>query len=222
MESTGAIRVLDVEESRKVKAELAACGKSDRVLPSRMVRRFKPADQPGAPDGKKSRWCIRGDCDPDLLQLDRYSPTINSTTFGAVLQVTASMRFPASVGDLRNAFCQSGLLVRKDGKLYAAQPKNGIPGLHPEQIVEIVAGMYGLGDAPSHWRRTLKQEILKLGYRETTLDPTIYMLHRELRDGEDREAKLMITDRSNADTRVLSGVIAVEVDDLFTQFMMNA
>ncbi|CAE7818610.1 RE1 [Symbiodinium sp. CCMP2592] len=214
VEATGAIRVLSVEESKKVKAELAASGKSDRVLPSRMVRRFKPADQPGMPDGLKSRWCLRGDCDPDLLQ--RYSPTINSTTFGAVLQVTASMRFPASVGDLRNAFCQSGLLVRKEGKLYAAQPRGGIPGLHPEQIVEIVAGMYGLGDAPSHWRRTLKQEILKLGYRETTLDPTIYMLHRELQPGEDREAKLMIKDRADADTLVLSGVIAVEVDDLFT------
>ena len=81
-----------------------------------------------------------------------------ATTFGAILQVTASMKFPACVGDLRNAFCQSGLLVRKDGKLYAAEPRGGIPGLHPEEIVEIVAGMYGLGDAPSHWRRTLKQE----------------------------------------------------------------
>ena len=100
--------------------------------------------------------------------------------------------------------------MRKDGKLYPAQPRGGIPGLHPEQIVEIVAGMYGLGDAPSHWRRTLKQEILKLGYRETTLDPTIYMLHRELQPGEDREAKLMIANRSDSDNMVLSGVIALK------------
>ena len=70
--------------------------------------------------------------------------------------------------------------------------------------------MYGLGDAPSHWRRTLKQEILKLGYRETTLDPTIYMLHRELQPGEDREAKLMIANRSDSDNMVLSGVIALK------------
>ena len=219
VESTGAIRVLPVEESRKVRAELAAAGKEDRILPSRMVRRFKPADQPGEPDGKKSRWCIRGDCDPDLLELDRYSPTIDTTTFGAVLQITASMRFPACVGDLRNAFCQSGALLRKGGKLYAAQPRHGIPGLHPEQIVEIVAGMYGLGDAPAHWRRTLKHEILKLGYRESRLDPTIYVLHRGLCEGE-QLGEWLRSVRVEAgpakEPKMLSGVIAVEVDDLFT------
>ena len=42
------------------------------------------------------------------------------------------------------------------------------------------------------------------------------MLHRELQPGEDREAKLMIANRSDSDNMVLSGVIAVEVDDLFT------
>ncbi|CAE7227250.1 RE1 [Symbiodinium sp. CCMP2592] len=219
VKSTGAIRVLSLDESRKVRAELAVAGKQDRILPSRMVRRFNPADQPGQPDGKKSRWCIRGDCDPDLLELDRHSPTINTTTFGAVLQITASMHFPACVGDLRNAFCQSGVLLRKGGKLYAAQPRHGIPGLHPEQIVEIVAGMYGLGDAPAHWRRTLKQEILKLGYRESTLDPTIYVLHRALYNGE-KQCEWLKTAQAEPEPvrepKVLSGVIAVEVDDLFT------
>ena len=105
--STGAVRVLDLEESRAVRAKLQADGKLDRILPSRMVRRMKPAEQPGEPDSRKSRWCIRGDKDPDLLSLERFSPTLCSTTFGVLLQACASMKYEASVGDLKNAFCQS-------------------------------------------------------------------------------------------------------------------
>ena len=192
--STGAVRVLDLEESRAVRAKLQADGKLDRILPSRMVRRMKPAEQPGEPDSRKSRWCIRGDKDPDLLSLERFSPTLCSTTFGVLLQACASMKYEASVGDLKNAFCQSQPLKRSEGKLYAMQPKGGIEGLHPEQIIEIVAGCYGLPDAPMHWRRSLKESIISLGYCESVLDPTVYLLHDEHR---------------------LQGAIAVEVDDLF-------
>ena len=192
---TDAVRVLSLQESREVRADLESRNQLDRILPSRMVRRWKPSEQPGAPSTRKSRWCIRGDRDPDLLSLQRYAPTLNTTSFGVLLQVAASMRYRASVGDLKNAFCQSSPLKRDNGKLCASQPKAGIEGLHPEQIVEIVAGCYGLGDAPAHWRRTLKEAIIGLGYKESVLDPTVYMLHSQGK---------------------LHGAIAVEIDDLFS------
>ena len=192
---TNAVRVLSLQESREVRADLESRNQLDRILPSRMVRRWKPSEQPGAPSTRKSRWCIRGDRDPDLLSLQRYAPTLNTTSFGVLLQVAASMRYRASVGDLKNAFCQSSPLKRDNGKLYASQPKAGIEGLHPEQIVEIVAGCYGLGDAPAHWRRTLKEAIIGLGYKESVLDPTVYMLHSQGK---------------------LHGAVAVEIDDLFS------
>jgi hypothetical protein len=53
---SGALGLLSVEKSQKV-----------RILPSRMVRRYKPGDQPGAPRAFKSRFCIRGDRDPDAI-----------------------------------------------------------------------------------------------------------------------------------------------------------
>ena len=188
---TGAIKVLSLEESRRIRNS----EERSRIIPSRMVRRWKPSDQPGQPATRKSRWCLRGDRDPDLLELDRHAPTLNTTSFGVLLQIAASMKYAASVGDLRNAFCQSGPLVRRQGKLYASLPRGGIEGLHEEQLAEVVAGVYGLGDSPQHWRKTLKQAIMQLGYRESLLDPTVYYLQT----GE-----------------VLDGVIAVEVDDLFT------
>ena len=189
--ATGAIKVLSLERSREIRNG----PERSRIVPSRMVRRWKPADQPGSPDVMKSRWCLRGDRDPDLLDLDRHAPTLNTTSFGVLLQIAASLKHRATVGDLKNAFCQSLPLVRKNGALYASLPKGGIEGLHEEQLVEVVAGVYGLGDSPKHWRKTLREAILELGYRESVMDPTVYYLQTG---------------------KELDGAIAVEVDDLFT------
>ena len=70
-----------------------------------------------------------------------------------------------------------------------------MPGLHEEQIAEVILGCYGLMDAPLNWRQTLTafiQEDLK--YTQSSLDPCTYIHF-------DKEGKIR-------------GVIAVEVDDL--------
>ncbi|CAE7230741.1 RE1, partial [Symbiodinium sp. CCMP2456] len=165
--STGAIRVLSLSESQKVRKEFEKSGKSNQIIPSRMVRRMKPAEQPGEPATRKSRWCLRGDKDPDPLSLERFSPTLCSATFGVLLQACATLRYEASVGDLKNAFCQSLPLNREGGPIYATLPKGGIAGLHQDQLIQILVGCYGLPDAPMHWRRSLKESILALGYKES-------------------------------------------------------
>ena len=154
--ATGAIRALSSEESRQVLEELAATNKLNGVLPTRMVRRYKPGELPGEASTRKSRLCIRGDCDPDVFSLERHAPTASSLTLAMAMQVTSTKRWRASVGDLRNAFCQSEALHRKEGRLFARQPEGGLKGLEATQLLEIVAGAYGLNDAPAHWRRSLK------------------------------------------------------------------
>ena len=72
--SANAVRAMSVEESRDVLEQLKQGGIQDRVLPSRMVRRWKPAELPGEAPSRKSRWCIRGDKDPNLMVLERYAP----------------------------------------------------------------------------------------------------------------------------------------------------
>eukprot|EP00959_Pyramimonas_sp_CCMP1952_P413520 8665091-Pyramimonas_sp.AAC.1 len=48
--------------------------------------------------------------------------------------------------------------------------------MEPGQLIELVSGVYGLGDAPLHFRKGLKRDIVSLGYRQSTLDPTVLML----------------------------------------------
>ena len=194
---SGAVQVLSLEKSREVREELKKEGKEDRILPTKIARRYKPAEQPGEKPVRKSRLCIRGDLDPDALELERFSPTLNTVNFGLLLQIAANENMVATIGDLKNAFCQSRPLCRPNGKLYFQQPKEGVTGLHPEQIVLIIAGCYGLMDAPLHWRKSLTEDLQALGYEISALDPCIMKLY----DGS----------RSR-----LLGAIAIEVDDLFT------
>lgn len=194
---SGAVHVLPLDESRRVRKELAEEGKENRILPTKIARRYKPAEQPGEPPMKKSRLCIRGDQDPDIMELERFSPTLNTTNFNLLLQLAANEHMVATVGDLKNAFCQSQPLQRANGPLYFQLPKEGIQGLHPEQIVQIINGCYGLVDAPLHWRQSLMADLEKLGYVVSALHPCIMRLF-------------------NSDGTKLLGAIAIEVDDLFT------
>ncbi len=193
VEATGAVRTMSVEESVDVETQLNQAGIGKRILPSRVVRRWKPAEQPGEPPSRKSRWCVRGDRDPDLLDLVRHAPTVTTATLSVVLQVAASSRWRAAVGDLKNAFMQSEKLVRPSGRLYCRQSKGGLPGLDSRQLVEILAGAYGLGDAPAHWRKTLRKAIFEMGMVQSIMDPCIF---KWFQGGE------------------LKGLLVVEVDDL--------
>lgn len=131
VEATGAVRVLTVEESEDVKRQLAEAGLIARILPSRMVRRWKPSEQPGTPPTRKSRWCVRGDQDPDILDLQRHAPTVTAATLAIALQIAVSLKFRVALGDLRNAFMQSEELIRVGGRLFCQQPLAGLPGLSP-------------------------------------------------------------------------------------------
>lgn len=191
-----AVKMLTLEESRKIRQDLKQCHKEDRILPTKIARRYKPAELPGHPPTRKSRLCIRGGKDPDILQLERFSPTINTLNFNLLLQTAANERMRASVADFSNAFCQSKPLNRPNGELYFSLPPEGVEGVHPEQIVQIINGVYGLVDAPLHWRKTLVEELHRLQYFESKLDPCIFKWH-------------------DPSTGKLLGAVAVEVDDLF-------
>ena len=193
--NSGAVEVLSLEESRRIRQELQGQKKEKRILPTKTARRYKPADLPGHPASRKSRVCLRGDLDPDILELERFSPTINTLNFNLLLQTAANAGMGAVVADFSNAFCQSKPLNRPNGDLYFSPPKDGIEGVHPEILVRIISGVYGLVDAPLHWRKSLVEDLHSLGYCESKLDPCIFKSHS--RDGK------------------LLGAVAVEVDDLF-------
>eukprot|EP00435_Cladocopium_sp_Y103_P071079 s134_g36.t1 len=198
---SGALRILSMEESNAVREQLAKEGKSNRILPSRMVRRYKPGDAPGAPRTKKSRFCIRGDKDPDIADLARFAPTVTTSNLQVLIQAAVNHAFRGVIGDLKSAFTQSLPLVRKGGKLYCRSVNGSMPGLEEGQLAEIILGCYGLCDAPMHWRKTLVSFLVdELGYKQSALDPCTYLLHGP--------------DSNKPGEKRLLGMVAVEIDDL--------
>lgn len=180
----GGLRIFSVKE-----------GRLNRILPSRMVRRYKPAEAPGLPRTKKSRFCIRGDQDPDASTSFKVCADGNYVEFaGILIQAAVNKGYKGVAGDLKSAFTQSLPLCREDGPLYCKSSGGSMPDLHPEQIAEIKHGCYGLCDAPLHWRRTVVSYLTtELGYRQSNLDPCTFLFRSE--EG-------------------LHGMVAVEIDDL--------
>ena len=119
IEGSPAVRVLSLAESLETLKQLEKTQELGRVIDSRIVRRYKPSEQIGEPPSFKSRWCVRGDQDPDACDLQAYSPTVCTQNLQVILQLAASHRVPGSCGDLKSAFMQSNPLQRPAGKLYA-------------------------------------------------------------------------------------------------------
>jgi hypothetical protein len=76
--------------------------------------------------GAKSRWIIQGFHDPDIAILNRSVPTPATSDVPLALQMLASIRAPAWVGDVKSAFTQ-GLKGQRAERLFASAPREDFP-----------------------------------------------------------------------------------------------
>lgn len=190
--------ILSVEESTKVEQE-----KRDRILPSRFVLRNKNSGLI-APDGTpmplkaKARLCLAGHLCPDSLsgEVQVDSPTIERLSTMIFLNMIVCRRWLDNwyVGDISNAFLQGAPLVGKE--MFMRQPKQGLPGLQPKQLLKLRKAVYGRPDAPRAWynelARTLTQDF---HFEKSVIDPAMFYL-RNPEDGS------------------LCAVLVVHVDDV--------
>ena len=181
----GALRPLSLEES-------AAKRDSGRVLTSRFAYRDKNLARrradPSVEWKAKSRLVVSGHTDPDIISgaLRTDSPTVSRTAVMCLLQIAASRldaNWGVSAGDVTAAFLNGEKLERE---LYLRQPRHGLPGLHPDQLIKVEKGVFGLIDSPRKWWQKFRRDILALtltmpsGMRakffESALDPCVYQL----------------------------------------------
>ena len=79
----------------------------ERVVTSRMVRRWKKQEGVNSPPKAKSRWCVHGHKDPDTELLQVYSPTPQTESLMTILLMCIGLGMQLAVADLEKAFCQS-------------------------------------------------------------------------------------------------------------------
>ena len=117
-----------------------------------------------------------------------------------VAQMVESHRWRLGFLDFTQAFMSGDPSQRT---IYAAQPREGIPGLSPGQLLKLEKVCYGLVDGPYAWFQHLNRMLTKeLNYQQSLADPCIYFQHREVQgpDGLWHQE--------------LGGIIAVATDDL--------
>ena len=109
----------------------------------------------------------------------------------AVLQTIASPKWNLEIANAKNAFCQSDRLVRPKGSIFV-EPCEGL-GLESGSLIELIAPVHGLNDAPILWHRTLAEWLVNQGCRKSLVEPCLYVKHK---------------------SGSLVGLALVEVDDL--------
>ena len=121
----------------------------------------------------KARLTARGDQDPELLSLVRNqqtsAPTVSTNGKVVTLQVIASLGADVELGDVTGAFLESAELSRQGGKLFLRQPSGGLPGLHPQQLLEIRLPLYGLNDSPKRWFLEVSNFLRNIGWKSSAL-----------------------------------------------------
>eukprot|EP00435_Cladocopium_sp_Y103_P020466 s1075_g5.t1 len=171
--ATGAVVILSVEDSLKFAKETP-----EQIIDSKYVDRYKPiavsrqkldeykvkALQQGHlkaieletdATNPKSRLCAVGWQDPQIMEVERSSPTPLSTSLYACLQLAASRRWKTRVKDVKTAFLQS-LPTTRSKPLACRLPRDETPaGLDPRQLLLLKTEIYGLVSGPSWRRRTL-------------------------------------------------------------------
>ncbi|CAE7658216.1 RE1 [Symbiodinium sp. CCMP2456] len=179
-----ALEILDVERSREVEATVPKA----RILSSRWAYRDKSLAQrrtkPETPWKCKARLVIGGHEDPDLAggRVVSDSPTVSRATLILLLQICCSRLWQAAAGDVAAAFL-NGVYIQRE--LYMRQPRGGVRGLDPRQLLRVKKGIFGLTESPRLWYDRLTSVMLGhtflvagKEYKMTPcpLDPCVYML----------------------------------------------
>eukprot|EP00435_Cladocopium_sp_Y103_P040911 s2194_g11.t1 len=203
----GAYKVLSVEESAKIRQTMP-----EKIMESRLVLTAKPLEphevgpaqqegllldrQPHDPDGEpckaKARHVMKGYSEEGADEIEAATPQVTREGTLTVAQLIASFCWRLGFLDFTQAFHSGDQIQRL---LFATQPREGIPGLSPAQLLKLEKVCYGLTDGPLAWFLHLNKFLTKkLGYAQSLADPCIYY-------------------KINNQGR-LSGLIAVATDDL--------
>ena len=185
--SNNAFEVLDADASEYYRKTIDP----EYILDSRFAYRDKnygrrkASPQENIPWKPKARLVIAGHRDPALAQGKTVSdaPTVSRASLIAVLQIAASHAWEIAAGDVEAAFLNG---VELDRFLLMRQPRGGIDGLRPSQLLRVRKGVFGLAESPRRWFDKMNGDITREGlrldsgdmayFKPSPLDACVFML----------------------------------------------
>ena len=164
------MRILSGDSAEKAKKTQFG----DRFIPGRyVVTRPNPGEF-------KTRWCLRGYLNPDVMELvgsgSTQSPTVSQLGRMLSCQMIVSNGWNLQLGDIRGAFLEPDSLDRKQAPLYSSLPPGGMPGVLDDAEILILGNIYGLNDAPQRWWKKFDAVMSSIGFSRSTFDVCVYSL----------------------------------------------
>ncbi len=132
-----------------------------------------------SPDGArkaKARIIIRGFEDPDLLDLQKQSPTCSRLSKLLALQMAAQQRWKVELANAHAAFLQ-GSNSETARKVYCfAVPELAIAlGVSQHRMVQVHKACYGLANAPKEWWASVSDRFEKIGLKRLRADQCVWI-----------------------------------------------
>ena len=195
-----AYELISLKESEQVRRE-----KADKVMKSRYVLTRKPCepediapaqaegilldDETDGPHKAKARHVMQGYSENGSEELDSTTPQVAKDSVIFTLQILCSMGWEIGNLDFTQAF-HSGDPIERE--LYCEQPKEGVPGAQPRQLLRLLKTCYGLTDGPYAWYKHVTKVLKGLGYVQSLADPCMFYLYAEdeLSAGRGEDAKV--------------------------------
>ena len=204
---TGAYEPMSQEDSARIKQEAP-----EKVLESRYVCTAKPIEDIDIDAVKaegllldwdstekckaKVRHVMKGFSEHGAEHLPASTPQVTREAMMLTLQLIASCKWRLGFLDFTQAFHAGD---RIDRELYSEQPREGVPGMVPGQLLRLLKTCYGLTDGPYAWYQHIVRVLTKdFGYTQSRADPCLFFLHGESADG----------------TTKLEGIISLATDDM--------
>ena len=133
-----AIQIIPPHEAASIRKH-----KADRIMSSRFVITEKHEDNTSR---VKSRWCLRGHHDPDLVQKvlagKCHSPTLSQLGRSIALQLIVSHKWVMGLGDIKGAFLEANVLEQAlQNPVFAELPPGGVPGIPPGSLVQVLGNI---------------------------------------------------------------------------------
>ena len=177
--------VLPPAESERIRRS-----KPDLIIPTRWVRTNKNDGLVGQEFKAKSRLVVQGFKDKALGSYRRDAPTASQIAESICLAVCAFHKFVLFAKDIKNAYF-SGKNVQRE--IYLEQPRGGLPGLAPGQLLKARKAIYGFAEAARLFWLALREHLISDGWQESKLEPALFYYRVEGR---------------------LLGILVTHVDDL--------
>lgn len=144
----------------------------------------------------KVRHVMKGFSEHGSEFLDSTTPQVTREAMMLILQLISSHKWALGFLDFTQAF-HSGDAIQRT--IFAEQPREGIPGMVPGQLLQLLKTCYGLTDGPHAWYTHIRKFLVDdLGYTQSLADPCTFYLFSD----------------DHLGNRKLHGILGLATDDM--------